>query len=307
MSGVLCVPSRRFGTLESGSSLPMNRVGGASVPASRSASWPRLAGTLAPPLGSWPVSESGRNRFLSLFRFFPSLLAVLCLISQARAGDDLFRQGSEAYVGGAFEQAASCFRELATNQPSAGAFHNLGNAEWRSGQPGEAILAWERAQWLDPFGANTRANLRFARHVAQLSPPSLAWYEICSTWLPANVWPWLAAASFWLAIAMVMLPGLLRWRKADWHQAVAAAGFAVFLLTIPALVGVHTRALFGVIRAKETPLRLTPTREAQTLGKLPAGETVRFERERGGYLYVRAGSEAAGWVERAQCGRIGGR
>jgi hypothetical protein len=182
--------------------------------------------------------------------------------------------------------------------------HNLGNAEWKRNQVGEAVLAWERAQWLDPFSANTRANLRFARQAAQLPAPQLTWFEICSTWLPVNAWAWLAAGSFWLAVALVMLPGILRWRKADWHQAVAAAGFAVFLLTMPALIGVHSRTQLGVVRSKDTLLRLTPTREAQTLGKLPAGEIVRLERTRGQYVYVRAGNDAAGWIEQAQFGRI---
>jgi hypothetical protein len=100
-----------------------------------------------------------------------------------------------------------------------------------------------------------------------------------------------------------MLPGIFRWRKADWHQGIAAAGFAIFLLTIPALLGVHTRSRLGILVPKETPLRLTPTREAQVLAKVPAGEMARLERVRGDYLYVRAGN-AAGWVERSQFGLI---
>jgi hypothetical protein len=102
---------------------------------------------------------------------------------------------------------------------------------------------------------------------------------------------------------MVMLPSLLRWRKADWHQGVAAAGFAIFLLTIPALAGVQTRSKIGVVLTKETPLRLTPTSEAQILTRLPAGESARLERERGQYVFIRT-SAAAGWIERAQLGLI---
>ena len=236
---------------------------------------------------------------------FYALISLLTLAAlPSFAAVDLFRQGLDAYAVGAHDEAASSFRELSTNRPSSAVLHNLGNAEWKRGQTGEAILAWERAQWLDPFAPNTRANLRFARHVTQLPSPTLVWYEICSTWLPVNTWAWLCAVSFWTALALVLLPGILRARRADWHQAVAAAGFAVFLLTIPALLGVHTRANLGVIRTKDTPLRLTPTHEGQALAKLTAGEVVRLERTRAGYAYVRAGSDAAGWIERAQFGSI---
>ncbi len=215
-----------------------------------------------------------------------------------------FRQGFEAYAAGGYEQAATVFRDLAARAPSAGTYHNLGNAEWKLGRTGPAILAWERALWISPYDANTRANLRYARSKAQLPSPLLAWYEVCSTWLPVGAWPILAAISLWLALALVFLPGILRWRKADWHQATAAALLAVFLLTIPALFGVQARSRIGVIRAKDTPLRLTPTAEAQVLTRLAGGELARLEGQRGGYVYVRAGNDAAGWLERSQFGLI---
>jgi len=256
---------------------------------------------------------------LSAFGFRLSLvLATLCSITFNALALDLagsnpvlpsvvFPQACAAYASGDYSQAAGLFREIAAQHPSANVSHNLGNAEWKLGHAGEAILAWERAQWLDPFGANTRANLRFARKAAQLPTPDLAWYEICSTWLPVDVWAWIAGAGFWIAVALTMLPGIFRWRKAGWQQALAAAGFAACLLTLPSLVGIHTRSALGVVLAPDTPLRLTPTLEAQVLTKLPAGEMARLERVRGGYVYIRSGNDAAGWVLRKEFGLICGK
>lgn len=235
--------------------------------------------------------------------------AICCLargIAFPASAENLFQQGSQAYLSSGFEQSAALFRDAAASAPGSGTLHNLGNAEWQCGRIGPAIFAWERAQWLDPFNPNTRANLRLARKTAQLESPDLAWYEICSTWLPVNAWAWVACLSFWLAVAMVMVPGIFRWRKADWHQGLAAAGFAIFLLTIPALAGVQSRSKLGIVLSKETPLRLTPTSEAQVLTKLPAGETARLERARGQYLFIRTGN-AAGWVQRGQLGLMSAR
>jgi hypothetical protein len=253
--------------------------------------------------------DSCARRLPLTWRRWGCLTALIASVCGAHAGaapttDELFRQGNQAYLIGGFEQAVGLLREAATNSPSWGILHNLGNAEWECGRVGPAILAWERAQWLDPFQRNTRANLRYGRKAAQLEAPSLTWYELCSTWLPVNAWAWMASISFWLAVAMVMLPNIFRWRKADWHQGLAAAGFAVFLLTIPSLVGIHTRAQLAVLLPKQTPLRLTPTRDAQILTKLGAGEIIRWERERGDYVYVRAANDAGGWVERTQIGLI---
>ena len=236
------------------------------------------------------------------------LLVVSALRLPATAAvPETFQAGTQAYLSGNFPQAATLYRQAADTSLAPGTLHNLGNAEWKSGRPGPAILAWEQAQWLTPSSANTRANLRFARHSAQLESPSLSWFEICSTWLPVNAWLCVASLSLWVAVAMMLLPGIFRWKKSDWHQGLAAGGFAIFLVTVPALLGIHSRSKLGVLLPKQTALRLTPTKEAQTLGQLPAGEIARLELERGDYVYVRAGNDAAGWVERSQFGRISGK
>jgi len=158
--------------------------------------------------------------------------------------------------------AVKAFQQSTRRQLASGTLQNLGNAEWKLGRTGPAILAWERALWLDPFHKAARMDLRFARKTAQLETPDLAWYEVISTWLPANWWAWIAGVSLWLAVGMVMLPGILRLRKATWHQAVAAFCLMVFLLSIPAYVGLHTRSRIGFVLQPDTLLRLTPPRSA---------------------------------------------
>jgi hypothetical protein len=255
------------------------------------------------------TSPRWRGTFDAISNTLSAILIVLWLgswaaSSRAETAEDPFYLGSQAYVTGNYPAAVSCFGQAVDGAPAAGALHNLGNAEWYCGHPGEAILAWERAQWLDPFNANTRTNLRFARKTAHLEGPDLAWYELYSVWLPASVWAVLAATSFWLATTLIALPSFRQWRRADWHQGGAAAGFTLFLLAIPALIGIDTRSRLGVVLPDQVSLRLTPTREAQSLAKLAAGETARLERERGDFVYIRVNREAAGWVLRPEFGRI---
>ncbi len=215
----------------------------------------------------------------------------------------LFQTGAAAYRAGDYAVAVTAFRQAAELRPASGTLQNLGSAEWQRGRTGPAILAWEQAVWLDPFNNSARENLRYARKAAQLESPELAWYEVVSTWLPVNSWAWLAGSSLWLAVGLVFLPGIFRWPKRAWHQAVAAFGFAVFLLSVPAHVGVDTRSRIGFVLGKDTALRLTPTAEAQPLTRLAAGEPARLERTRGRYFLIRT-SRASGWVERSEFGLI---
>ena len=234
-----------------------------------------------------------------------ALLLMGSLFAAAAYGspDSSFAAGLQAYRAAEYTAAADAFRQAAALDPSSGALQNLGLAEWELRRPGAAILAWERALWLDPFNMAARGNLHFARKAAQLEASELTWYEVVSTWLPVNWWAWLAGSSFWVAVAAILLPGIFRQRKAAWHQAVAALGVTVFLLSVPAHVGVHTRSRIGFIIQKDTPLRLTPTQEGQTLTRLAAGEPARWQRTQGNYVLIHT-SRALGWVEQAQLGLI---
>lgn len=214
-----------------------------------------------------------------------------------------FRAGVEAFETGQFAAAAKAFQECASVRPAAGTLVNLGLAEWRRGRTGAAVLAWERALWVDAFNREARENLRYARESIGLDSPRLAWYETASTWLPTNSWAWITGGGLWLALGMVTLPVVFRWRRAAWHQAVAALGLGVFLLSLPAHVGVVTRSHLGFVLERKTPLRLTPTEEADHLATLTAGEPVRQLRVRGDYAFVRTHS-GSGWIERNQLGLL---
>lgn len=214
-----------------------------------------------------------------------------------------FSRGLSAYRSGDYPQATQVFRELNLREPSSGALQNLGNAEWQRGRTGAAILAWEQSLWLNPFDPRARNNLRFARENAQLETPVLRWYEIAASWLPASCWAWLVAGSLWIAIGALVFPGVFRWRRAAWQQAVAAFSFGVFLLCIPAQVGTLTRTNLGFVLQKETPLRLTPTSGADLVTRLAAGEPARKIRARGNYLFIRT-HHSAGWVLKEQFGLI---
>jgi len=226
-----------------------------------------------------------------------------CLLIGAQSAEVAFRQGVTAFQAGQYENAATAFRQSAARQPASGTLQNLGLAEWQRGKVGPALLAWEQALWLDPFNGAARSNLQFARKAAQVESPELSWNEVVSTWLPVNWWGWLAGLSLWLSVCMGILPGVLRRPRAAWHQAFAAFGAMVFLLSVPAHVGVYTRSRIGFVLGKEIPLRLTPTTESQAMTRLASGEPARRLRSRGHYVLVRT-SRAVGWIEEGQLGLI---
>jgi tetratricopeptide (TPR) repeat protein len=219
------------------------------------------------------------------------------------ATNDFFARGVEFSRAGQFPEAAEAFKNSAEVQPAAGTLLNLGLAEWQRGHGGAAILAWEQARWIDPFDRRAEANLEFARQAAQVDAPQLKWYEAVSTWLPPNAWVWLAGAALWLAVGLLILPGVFRRRKAGWQQWLAALAFGVFLFSLTANFGVISRTQTGFVIRKNAPLQLTPTHNGEVISTLAAGEPARKLRTRGDYVFVRT-LGGAGWLAQSDFGLV---
>ena len=233
------------------------------------------------------------------------LLLMLSLAFGAVAADtnDFFAQGLALSRAGEFPAAAAAFEKSAHNRLAAGTLVDAGIAEWERGRAGVAILAWEQARWINPFDARAAGNLKFARAVTEVDAPELQWYETASTWLPGNTWPWLAGLSLWLALGLLVFPGIFRWRKSGWHQALAAVAFGVLLFSLVANYGVVARTDIGFVLKKNAPLLLTPTAESDQVSTLTAGEPARKLRARGNYYLIRT-AFGMGWIEKGEFGMV---
>ena len=234
------------------------------------------------------------------------ILLSMYLSGSASLADEakhLFSTGLENYRSGKFPEAAADFEKAARLQPSAGAWVNLGLTEWQRGHAGTAILAWERAQWIDPINEAARQNLKLARTVAQVDEPVLKWFERPSLWLPPNAWVWLAGASLWLTAGALTLPRFFRRPRSGWQQWLAAVGFGLFLFCLVANLGVVSRADLGIILKKSAPLLLVPAKTSETITTLPAGEPVRSLKVRGNYHFVKT-AFGSGWIEGKDLGLV---
>jgi len=231
-----------------------------------------------------------------ILRVVAALFVVLVNSAATASEAQGFDLGRADYEAGKYADAAKAFQAHAAGEVSPGLLHNLGNAEFKLGHLGPAILAWERARALDPRSRNTKANLHFARGQVGLEQPESPWYETYSSFFPADRWIAIATCTFWASIALLVLPPLLHHRRTALSQAGAVVAIITFLLTLPALAGIYTRGRIGIVQAADTPLRLTPTLEGEVLGALPEGETARVEKRRGEYRYIRASGDRAGWV-----------
>ena len=87
-----------------------------------------------------------------------ALVIVLCLAAGVPAQD-----GVAAYRAGDYAAASEAFAAAVEQRADAATLYNLGNALYRQGELGRALVAWERARIANPRDAEINANLALVR------------------------------------------------------------------------------------------------------------------------------------------------
>src|SRR6266850_569357 len=139
--------------------------------------------------------------------FFFVLTGWLCLTmatpARAEAGAT-FNKANADFAAGHFPAAIAGYESLVrSRQWNPALFYDLGNAYFRTGDFGSAILNYERALVLDPAQPEARANLQLARDQARALELARSWTETHLDFLTRDHFAWLAAAAFWGAAAIL--------------------------------------------------------------------------------------------------------
>ena len=236
-----------------------------------------------------------------------AILALVLFLLPAGVGaqpaEEFFGRGNEAYNQDQFDSAIDLYRQALGLAESAALHYNLANAFYRNGQIGPAILHYEKALALDPSDPDARRNLSFVREAAELHEPAPGLTTQLSMYLPIKVWTWILVGGFWLALALLVLPGLYGGANILTHIAVAVA-IAALLCASVALVGYHKISGTCIVLAEDTPLRVSPTAESSERGFLPAGTQASIRKEHGSFVFLDLSDGDVGWVQTSEIGRV---
>ncbi len=243
------------------------------------------------------------------FLWIPYL--VLLIASSAESQDlaraqGLAAEGDRAYEAGDYGEAAEAYRAaLVTGLDHEIVHYNLGNAYFKQGDLGQAIVQYHRALRRNPRDEAARANLQRAESLIQdeaLAPLSLPIFLKPLAWLYSvfslDEWVNLALA-IWFAFCLL---GALR----AWWRPVALRGRAllwtggVILALAVAMVSIHAeyelRRNSAVVIAGEVQVRSGPGESYNLSFKLHEGLKLYVDERRGDWSRIHLGGELVGWV-----------
>lgn len=196
-----------------------------------------------------------------------------------------FSEGNEAYLSGDFERARALYKSAVhRGDYSASLFFNLGNAEYRLGDPGHAALDYRRALALKPGFAEASANLRLVRdeNAARFATPHPA--ERLFPRLSPHAWTIATSIAAWLSIFLVTALATGHRHPAVWLATVAAILLCAYSATGLRLH--HSNRNLGVVVATDkTEARSSPANTAKVTEALPAASEVSILLTRGRWIY----------------------
>ena len=233
---------------------------------------------------------------------------VFCLPAVLSAADEsVFAKANQAYSEGRFQEAAEGYESVVqSGQWNANLFYDLGNACYRLGNFGKAILNYERALALDPRHPEAEANLRLARDEARALELRKDWVERYVSMATVKQYSIAAAVALWSALFIVAQMLLSRRRSAG-RIALVVLSIVVFAVSVFSIVtlenGTRGSAL-AVVIAKEIEARLATADNAKSILLLPAGSEITILSERGDWLYAALPNNQRGWIPAASAERV---
>ena len=242
--------------------------------------------------------QNGIQRLLGTF-LLAATTALAAPEGEARF-ERAFADAAKAYDENRLPDAIQGWEALvAEGQKQPETLFNLGNAYYRNGNLGKAILAYRQAQRLAPRDPDIRANLGFAAQSAGIELPARK--PVATLLLDFSRAEWLGfgAACFWLlagaSAAWILWP---RFRFVSRPAVAVCSALLVLALAGLALYRDLQRNPEGVAMAREQKILSSPLETATPLLAVPEGAIVRMRESRGNWIEVELG-ETRGWLPAA--------
>jgi tetratricopeptide (TPR) repeat protein len=229
---------------------------------------------------------------------------LLCLTFGVAAAspaqpDADFAKANQEYAQGHFKEAISSYKRLVrAGQWSANLFYDLGNAYFRTGDFGRAILNYERALALERHHPEASANLQIARDEARALELRQNRLERYLQFAAVNQFCIGAAIAFWLALFGLVILIFAR-RKST---ALMAALFFCLFFSAASIYAVYTleRGSKGyglaIVTGKDVQARLATADTANSVLALPPGSEIKVLSTRGDWIYAALPNDLRGWI-----------
>ena len=230
-----------------------------------------------------------------------------CTVVVASQAEDTLQKGNTYYREGAYDKAIEEYKKLVDEgYVGTSLFYNLGNANYRIGKIGYAILFYEKALELSPSDEDVKHNLDFAHlsTVDRIQPLPrfflFDWWEALLGLFSDNGWAYVV---FVFYLLVILLAGAYSYSRSVKQQKIfffsAIAGVFILAFSISLLViKVKREATLksGVIVEQVVTVKFSPDPQSTDAFMIHEGLKVNLEDQLDNWIKIRLADGKVGWV-----------
>jgi tetratricopeptide (TPR) repeat protein len=242
-----------------------------------------------------------------IFFFFITIIFIVASFSFAQNEQEIFQQGNEFFKQKQYDKAIESYGQLVNSGYEGTAlFYNLGNAYFREGKMGYAILYYEKALKLSPGDEDIKHNLAIANLKTIDKLESLPeffifeWWEGLLALFTASGWTIVTYIFYILLILSVAF--YFYSRKHSQQKVVLVSGLSGFILlalSCTLLVIKLNKELYiksGVVVENTVNVKLSPDTESNDAFIIHEGLKVKLEDEVDNWIKIRLEDGKVGWI-----------
>lgn len=240
---------------------------------------------------------------ITIFNLFPNEI------------NSLFEKGNEAYVSGNFEEAISLYNKIIDEGfESSELYYNIGNAYFKSGKLGFAVLNYERGLKLSPNDEDLIHNIQFVNSKLLDKIESVPLLFIFEWWnsfvklFPINSWIVLSLIIYITLLTIIIL--FLYGRSIRLQKLSFAGGlFLFFLLIVFSFSTYSSIKKFnstneGIILSQQVNVKFSPDEKSTDSFILHEGAKIFIQDEFENWIKVKIADGKVGWIKQNQIGII---
>jgi len=240
------------------------------------------------------------------------MIGIIGLISTSAFSDfpaieDMFFKANNHYQAQEYTQAITLYEAIVQQGFRSGAlFYNLGNAYYKTGAIGRALVNYERARLLIPHDEDLFANMKLVEAALKEKQPDdeNPWYTVFFTevrdCLSGRSWVTIALGLYFMLIAQVLVLIFVPTYRAIGIPLLTM--MIVLTFFVMAFAGLKVReestTRLGIIVAEAVDVRYSPAYTGSVAFTIHEGLKARIIREEKGWVQIRFSRGNSGWIER---------